>query len=203
MKTYLCRHALLLWLELRGRRAEPDHEDLDPYRLAPILASRFVLDVAPSETGLKSVETGTRVSARLPAFAQAPRAVFAGLDGAAFEEFVRIVAQEGHGAVIHAHANEVALEILLMPLTLHRFSGRRVLGVVADCNPYAKPGAALPLVIESCRFLSKDLPEIAPQTSHSSNAKNASLTAHDHSSSMTHARGSQILTPKFHPRLLQ
>ena len=94
MKTYLCRHALLLWLELRGRRAEPDHEDLDPYRLAPILASRFVLDVAPSETGLKSVEPGTRVSARLPAFAQSPRAVFAGIDGAAFEEFVRIVAQE-------------------------------------------------------------------------------------------------------------
>ncbi len=203
MKTYLCRHALLLWLELRGRRAEPDHEDLDPYRLAPILASRFVLDVAATGSGLKSVETGTRVSARLPSFSQSPRSAFGGIDGAAFEEFVRIVAQEGHGAVIHARANEVALEILLMPLTLHRFSGRRVLGVVADCNPYAKPGAALPLVIESCRFLSKDLPEIAPQSTHLRDPKNRTLTATDHSRPIAFAHEPQRLTSKFHPRLLQ
>lgn len=201
MKTYLCRHALLLWLELRGRRAEPDHEDLDPYRLAPILASRFVLDIA--DTSLRSVETGTRVTARLPMFAQSPRAAFAGIDGAAFEEFVRIVAQEGHGAVIHARAQEVALEILLMPLTLHRFSGRRLLGVIADCNPYAKPGAATPLTIESCRFLSKDLPEITPQASHFYGAKNLPLTARDHSHAIARSREPQRLTSKLHPRLLQ
>lgn len=203
MKTYLCRHALLLWLELRGRRAEPDHEDLDPYRLAPILASRFILDLATTGMGLKSVETGTRVAARLPSFAQSPRSAFAGIDGAAFEELVRIVAQEGHGAVIHARAGEVSLEILLMPLTLHRFSGRRILGVVADCNPYAKPGASLPLAIESCRFLSKDLPEIAPQTQHLVDPKNPPLTARDHSRPIAFSHEPQRLTPKFYPRLLQ
>ena len=100
MKTYLCRHGLLLWLELRGRRAQPDHEDLDPYRLAPVLASRFVLDIAPTE--VKSVETGTRVLARLPSFGRAPRASFKGVDGQAFDEFARIVAEEGNGAVIIA-----------------------------------------------------------------------------------------------------
>lgn len=201
MKTYLCRHALLLWLELRGRRIMPDHEDLDPYRLAPVLASRFILDINGS--GTRSVETGTRVLARLPSFAGAPRASFAGTDGQTFEEIARIVAEEGHGAVFGAQAGDVALEILLMPLTLHRFTGRRVLGVLADCNPYAKPGPAEPLKIGSCRFLTKELNEVSPQNAHFPQTKNASLTARDHSRPIAFSSGPQKLMPFPHPRLLQ
>lgn len=201
MKTYLCRHGLLLWLELRGRRIQPDHEDLDPYRLAPVLASRFVLDIGPSE--IKSVETGTRVLARLPAFTRSPRAVFDGLDGRAFEEFARIVADEGHGAVLMVDAGEVALEILLMPLTLHRIAGRRVLGVVADCNPYAQPGEAGPLRITSCRFLARELQEISPQNSYSLDRQNPKLTARTHSAINPLSAPRQKLTPKIASRYLQ
>jgi hypothetical protein len=201
VKTYLCRHGLLLWLELRGRRAQPDHEDLDPYRLAPVLASRFVLDIAPTE--VKSVETGTRVLARLPSFGRAPRASFNGVDGQAFDEFARIVAEEGNGAVIIAESGAVSLEILLLPLTLHRFTGRRVLGVVADCNPYAQPGETNPLKIVSCRFLARDLQEISPQTSYSSDAQNPALTAPTHSQAIRSAAGRQKLTLKMASRFLQ
>lgn len=201
MKTYLCRHGLLLWLELRGRRVQPDHEDLDPYRLAPVLASRFVLDIGPAE--VKSVETGTRVLARLPNFARAPRAAFNGLDGRAFEELARIVADEGHGAVLLAEAGEVSLEILLMPLTLHRFTGRRVLGVMADCNPYAHPGEINLLKIVSCRFLARELQEISPQHSHFSDAQNPALTASAHSPTIPSAAGRQKLTSKTTSRFIQ
>lgn len=201
MKTYLCRHGLLLWLELRGRRAQPDHEDLDPYRLAPVLASRFVLDLGP--TDVKSVETGTRVLARLPNFARSPRSAFMGLDGRAFEEFTRIVADEGHGAVLIAEAGEVSLEILLMPLTFHRFTGRRVLGVVADCNPYAQPGESEQLKIVSCRFLAKELQEISPQISYLSDAQNPKLTACAHSQTNPLSTGRQKLTSKMTTRFLQ
>ena len=201
MKTYLCRHGLLLWLELRGRRAQPDHEDLDPYRLAPVLASRFVLDIGPAE--VKSVETGTRVLARLPSFARAPRTAFNGLDGRAFEEFTHLVANEGHGAVLIAEAGDVTLEILLLPLTLHRFTGRRVLGVVADCNPYAKHGETNLLRIVSCRFLTKELQEISPQISHSSDAQNPTLPAYAHSREVPLAAGRQKLMSKMTSRFLQ
>lgn len=201
MKTYLCRHTLLLWLELRGRRAMPGHEDLDPYRLAPVLASRFVLDISASS--VRSVETGTRVHARLPSFAQAPRASFSGTDGQAFEEIARIVAEEGHGAVFGAHAGDVSLEILLMPLTLHRFTGKRVLGVIADCNPYAKHGPAEPLSVGSCRFLSNELHEISLQNSNSYESKNHVLTAPDHSRPIAFPSGPQKLMPFPNTRLLQ
>lgn len=201
MKTYLCRHGLMLWLELRGRRVMPDHEDLDPYRLAPVLASRFILDVAPD--AICAVEIGTRVRARLPAFTQAPRAAFANMEGAAFDEIVHIVADEGHGAVLGARHSDVVVEILLMPLSLHRFFGRRVLGVIADCNPYAKPGATGPLKIESCRFLSKDLHDSLQHSAHFQHDENAPLTAPEHSRRAALTAERQILTPKFHSRLLQ
>lgn len=201
MKTYLCRHALIIWQELRDRRAMPGHEDLDPYRLAPVLASRFVLDLTAS--AIRSVETGTRVHARLPSFAQAPRACFSGSDGQAFEEIARIVAEEGQGAVLGAHAHDVMLEILLLPLTLHRFHGQRVLGVIADCNPYAKHGPAEPLAIGSCRFLSNALQDNSPEKSDFRSHANRALTAPEHSHSIAFSNDRQTLTPFPHTRLLQ
>ena len=201
MKSYLCRHGLLLWHELRGRRALPDHADLDPYRLAPVLASRFVLDVGGHD--MRAVETGTRVLARLPHFARAPRTVFQADDGEAFDALARIVAEENHGAVLCAKANDIELEILLMPLTLHRLSGRRVLGIVADCNPYASHGASPPLKIESCRFLAKDLQDFSPHDSHLVEPKHQTLTAITHSHAQGLTREAQKLMPKFNMRLLQ
>ena len=201
MKSYLCRHGLLLWHELRGRRALPDHTDLDPYRLAPVLASRFVLDIGADT--IRSVETGTRVLARLPNFARAPRHAFHGLDGEAFETLARIVADENHGAVIIAKADQITLEILLMPLTFQRLCGRRVLGIVADCNQYAKHGVSPQLKIESCRFLSKELLDLSPQELNLSPTTHQTLTAIEHSQPRHFANASQKLMPKFNSRLLQ
>ena len=201
MKSYLCRHGLLLWHEIRGRRAFPDHTDLDPYRLAPVLASRFILDIGADT--IRSVETGTRVLARLPQFARAPQEAFAGLDGEAFATLARIVADEKHGAVIIAKAESITLELLLMPLTFQRLSGRRVFGVMADCNPYAKHGASPLLKIESCRFLSKEFLDLSPHDSYLSATKNQTLTAIPHSEPRCFATAPQKLMPKFNSRLLQ
>ena len=125
------------------------------------------------------------------------------VDGLGVAEAEVTTQGSGNGAVIIAESGAVSLEILLLPLTLHRFTGRRVLGVVADCNPYAQPGETNPLKIVSCRFLARDLQEISPQTSYSSDAQNPALTAPTHSQAIRSAAGRQKLTLKLASRFLQ
>ena len=166
MKLAPCLELHAYWDALRGARATPERNDIEPGAIRGVLADTFILEFAP-EAGFPFRVVGSRTNAL---FGRELRgAPFLGLwrreDG---EVMARLIAGAADGAQPFLVGAQGApeggatldLEVLILPLRHHGATHARALGC---CAPAATPGwlgllPLRPLRIGSLRALASQTP---------------------------------------------
>lgn len=148
MRLAASRDLYAYWRTLKGARAAPERNDVDPGAIRGILADTFILDFLP-EGGFPFRISGTRTNAL---FCRELRGMpFLDLwrkaDRAETQEILLAVADDVRPFLIAAQGRPigfetVATEILLLPLRHHGLTHARLLGCCAPCAAPAWLGLA-------------------------------------------------------------
>ena len=142
MKHAVSQQLLDYWDQLRGSREAPERGEIDPAAIRAVLADTFILEVTSRagslQRGFPIRLAGTRLNALFleDVKGRSIFSLFAADQRATIEEFLESVVDERAATVagIKAappEAEEIDLELLLLPLRHHGHSGRRILGSLA------------------------------------------------------------------------
>ncbi len=137
MKLAVSRELFAYWDRLRGARAAPERDDIEPGAIRGILADTFILEFDPGK-GFPMRIAGSRTNAlfarelRNMAFLQC----WAQRELAEIAEILTLVADEVQPVILGAngrpeHWDSVELEVLLLPLRHHGDTHSRILGAMA------------------------------------------------------------------------
>ncbi|MEZ5786853.1 MAG: PAS domain-containing protein [Xanthobacteraceae bacterium] len=141
MKHASSREMYRYWTTLRGRRAAPEREEIEPAALRRVLGDSFILSVRPA-CGHEIRLAGTRVCAlfcrelKAASFLQ----LWEHESRALIDSLIDIVTAELTAVVagIHGRSNGeslVPLELLLLPLAPDAMRHARLIGVLAPLEP--------------------------------------------------------------------
>jgi hypothetical protein len=140
MKHASSRLLFSYWDSLRGDRAAPNREEIDPARIRHILADTFILGLEPDGSAVFRL-AGTRVCALFGRdLKNVPLDTVVSMAGRGqAAELLELVANEGAGAVAGLVGTSdlgsvIGLELLVLPLSPRASEDRRAIGALSPSS---------------------------------------------------------------------